>query len=455
MLVAEGAATTERPVHRCIFGERDHDVVAGKSGADGAIRDPPKQVFLLIDRATLKKQNLDDRGVRRAREVGEGRVDEHHFPRVGRNELKSVVGRHAAGLDKTFVRGVGKGANFGRRQMGRNGNAGEGHGGGLRVSGTSVLFVLGMEINLTFEKHSYQKVMNMLMHPMSDLAVFVRTVDLGSFAAVGTEVELTASGVSRIVTRLERRIGAKLLHRTTRRLVLTQEGETFLVHARGILAAVEAAEADVASVHGRPRGHLRINSGTAFARHRLARLLPPFMDQFPEITVDLSVSDHRIDPIADQVDVTIRVGPLGDSELIAVRLGEVRRVIAGSPRYLERHGVPAQAADLARHNCLQLSGFSRLAQWPMFEQGKRVLVPVKGSIRSDSADFLLDLALAGAGLVRFGDFLGEDAVKDGRLVPVLSHCHDPDPQPITALILPGRQNIPRVRAFVDFLKAGV
>ena len=89
----------------------------------------------------------------------------------------------------------------------------------------------------------------------------------------------------------------------------------------------------------------------------------------------------------------------------------------------------------------------------MFEEGKRVMMPVKGSIRSDSADFLLDLALAGAGLVRFGDFLGEAALKDGRLVPVLSHCHDPDPQPITALILPGRQNIPRVRAFVDFLKA--
>src|SRR3954452_19292409 len=128
----------------------------------------------------------------------------------------------------------------------------------------------------------------MLMHPMSDLAAFVRTVDLGSFAAVGTEVELTASGVSRIVTRLERRIGAKLLHRTRRRLVLTQEGETFLVHARSILAAVEAAEADVASVHGRPRGHPRINSGRRFARHRLPRLLPRFVDQFPEIALDLS-----------------------------------------------------------------------------------------------------------------------------------------------------------------------
>lgn len=301
-----------------------------------------------------------------------------------------------------------------------------------------------------FDIHSCRKVMN--MHPMSDLAVFVRTADLGSFAAVGAELELTASGVSRVVSRLERRLGARLLHRTTRRLVLTQEGEAFLVHARGILAAVEAAEADVASIHGRPRGHLRVNTGSAFARHRLARLLPQFMERFPEVSVDLSVSDYRIDPIADQVDVTIRVGPLGDSGLIAVSLGEVRRVIAGSPRYLERHGIPQNPADLAGHNCLQLTGFSRLVQWPMLDEGKRIMVPVKGSVRSDSADFLLSLAMADAGLVRFGDFLGEAAVKEGRLVPVLSHCHDPDPQPIKALILPGRQNIPRVRAFVDFLK---
>lgn len=295
--------------------------------------------------------------------------------------------------------------------------------------------------------------MNRLAHPSSDLAVFVRTVDLGSFASVGAETGLTASGVSRIVTRLERRLGARLLHRTTRRLVLTQEGETFLVHARSILASIAAAEADVASVHGRPQGAIRVNSGTAFARHRLARLLPQFMERYPEITVDVSVSDRRIDPITDQIDVTIRVGPLADSDLIAVRLGEVRRIIAGSLRYLERHGVPEQATDLMRHNCLQLSGFSRLAQWPFFEAGKRIMVPVGGAIRSDSADFLLDLAVAGAGLVRLGDFLGEAALRDGKLVPLLSHCHDPDPQPITALILPGRQAIPRVRAFVDFLKA--
>ena len=288
---------------------------------------------------------------------------------------------------------------------------------------------------------------------LSDIECFVRTADLGSFAAVGDEVGLTPSGVSRIVSRLEHRLGVKLIHRTTRRLALTPEGETFLAHARGILSAVEVAHAAVASTHGRARGHIRLNSGTAFAKHRLTRLLPDFIAQYPDITIDLSVSDQRIDPITERVDVTIRVGPLADSELIAVRLGEVRRVIAASPRYLAVHGAPHKPADLLRHNCLLLSGFSRLSQWPLFENGKRVLVAAKGNVTSDSAELLLDLALAGIGILRLGDFLGESALAQGQLVPLLADCHDDDPQPITALLLPDRQSIPRVRALVDFLKA--
>lgn len=288
---------------------------------------------------------------------------------------------------------------------------------------------------------------------ISDIGCFVRTVDLGSFAAVGIEIGLTPSGVSRIVTRLEDRLGVKLIHRTTRRLALTPEGETFLAHARGILSAVEVAHAAVASTHGRARGHVRLNSGTAFAKHRLARLLPDFIAQYPDITIDLSVSDQRIDPISERVDVTIRVGPLADSELIAVRLGEVRRVIAASPHYLAVHGTPRKPADLLRHNCLLLSGFSRLSQWPLFENGKRVLVAAKGNVTSDSAELLLDLALAGTGILRLGDFLGESALAQGQLIPLLADCHDDDPQPITALLLPDRQSIPRVRALVDFLKA--
>ena len=129
-----------------------------------------------------------------------------------------------------------------------------------------------------------------------------------------------------------------------------------------------------------------------------------------------------------------------------------RAVHAASPYYLAKHGTPQQPRDLLAHNCLLLSGFARLAQWPMFEFSKRILLPVKGNVTCDSADVLLDMALAGIGIARFGDFLAERAIADGRLVPLLTHCHDPDPTPISALVLPGRQNIPRVRALLDFLK---
>ncbi len=289
-----------------------------------------------------------------------------------------------------------------------------------------------------------------------DLETFVRTVDLGSFAAVAEERGLTPSAVSKIISRIEDRLGVKLLHRTTRRLVLTQEGETYVVHARRILAAIEAAEAEVTSSRGRPRGHIRVNTGTAFAKHRLIPLLPAFTERYPEITIDLSVSDRRIDAIAEQIDITVRVGPLGDSPLIARRIGTVHRIITASPEYLARLGTPQSIEDLGQHNCLVLAGFARLAEWPLRDAaGERRLVRVKGSLTCDSADALLDLAVRGYGIVRLGDFLGEEGLVDGRLVRVLDHCHDSDPQPITALMLPGRQSLPRVRAFVEYLADGL
>ena len=291
------------------------------------------------------------------------------------------------------------------------------------------------------------------MNPNGEIAIFVRTIDLGTFAAVGAEANLSASAVARIVSRLEARLGAKLLARSTRRLSLTQEGETYLGHARAILAALEVAAAEVGRGQRSPRGLVRINMGTAFARLRLVGWLPQFQAQYPDITLDLTVNDQRGDPTFDQTDITIRVGPLSDSNLVLVPLGTVSRIIAASPAYLDKHGTPQTPQGLMRHNCLLLSGFARLAHWPLFENGKRVLLPVKGNVTTGSADVLLDMALAGIGIARFGDFLAEAAVADGRLIPVLSDCHDTDPTPLSALVLPGRQNIPRVRALVDFLKA--
>lgn len=288
-----------------------------------------------------------------------------------------------------------------------------------------------------------------------EIAVFIRTLELGTFAAVAAETGFSSSGISRMISRLEDSLGAKLLHRSTRRLALTPEGETFAGHARTILSAIEAAEADVSQTLGRPRGHLRVNSGTAFAHHKLAPILPRLLQTYPDLSIDLSVTDRRIDPLADQTDVTIRVGPLGDSDLVAIRLGTVRRVIAASPGYLEARGTPKTAQDLLDHDCLLLTGFPRQALWPMLEAGKRVDIAVKGAVTSDSAETLLHAAIAGAGIIRLGDFLGTEALASGHLVPLLHTCHDDDPQPITALVSPGRLAIPRIRAFVDFLKHGL
>lgn len=286
-----------------------------------------------------------------------------------------------------------------------------------------------------------------------EIAVFVRVTELGAFTAVAEETGLTASGVSRIISRLEDGVGARLLHRTTRRLSLTPEGEIFLGHARTLLSVMELAEADVAKTMGRPRGIVRVNCGTAFAHHRLAPLLAEMFEDYPELGIDLTVNDRRIDPIAEQIDVTIRVGPLNDSDLIAIRLGTVRRIIAASPAYLSSRGTPETARDLKEHDCLLLNGFVRQATWPMFDDGKPLGIAVSGRVVSDSADALLQAAISGLGIIRLGDFLGTDALATGQLIPLLADCHDDDPQPITALVPPGRQAIPRVRAFVDFLKS--
>ncbi|MEM9030038.1 MAG: LysR family transcriptional regulator [Pseudomonadota bacterium] len=291
------------------------------------------------------------------------------------------------------------------------------------------------------------------MTDLADIAAFVRTAELGAFAAVGDELGMSASGVSRAVSRLETRIGATLLHRTTRRLTLTQEGEIYLGHARQILHMIEAAEAEVSNASGgAPRGHVRINTGTAFARYKLVPSLPRLQAAHPMLSLDLSVTDRRIDPIAEQIDITIRVGPLNDSDLIAIRLGDVRRVIAASPDYLARHGRPQRPSDLIDHNCLALAGFSRLDKWPFVCAGRRQTINVSGNFRSDNAEALLEMAMAGAGIIRVGDFLGEGALTDGRLLPLLVETHDADPQPITALVIPERRHLPRVAAVVDFLR---
>lgn len=292
----------------------------------------------------------------------------------------------------------------------------------------------------------------MARHLFPEIAAFVRVHETGSFAAAAQEGGHTASGLSRMVSRLEDALSVKLMHRSTRRLALTPEGERFLDHARSILATLEAAQAELSEATAETSGTLRINCGSAFAHHRLAPMLPSFLAAHPKVRVEISVSDRRIDLLDERVDVAIRVGGLEDSDLQAVPLGTVRRVIAASPEYLARRGTPQTPQDLRKHDCLLLAGFPHQAQWPLIDDGRHMTVSVGGHVVSDSAETLLRLAEAGVGIVRLGDFLGVDALAAGRLVPLLADLHDDDPSPITALTPPDRIALPRVKAFVSFLK---
>ncbi|WP_068317401.1 LysR family transcriptional regulator [Polycladidibacter hongkongensis] len=286
----------------------------------------------------------------------------------------------------------------------------------------------------------------------ADLEMLVLVADHGSFAAAAEVRSITPSAVSRKISRLEVRIGAQLLYRSTRKLTFTREGYIFLDYARQLIATAKAAKDDISQAINEVQGHLRVNCGTAYARHKLGKVLPGFLRQNPKVTIDLTVCDHRIDPFQEQVDVTIRVGHTDDCDLIAIPLGTVERIIAASPEYLDKFGVPKQAGDLDQHECLLLKGFRSQASWPIKEGNDIVMTSVKGSFTADNADILLEMALSGLGVIRVGDFLGEQAIADEKLVKLFEGRHCPEPKQISALVLPGRQKLPRIRAFIDFLK---
>lgn len=284
-----------------------------------------------------------------------------------------------------------------------------------------------------------------------EMAVFVRIVERGSFAAAASDLELTPSAVSKIITRTERRLGVSLLTRTTRRLSLTQEGEVYLERARSILAAINDAEAEVAQGRETPSGRLRISCGTAFAMHFLVPALTDFQNQFPQIEVELNITDRQVDLVAEQIDIGVRMGALGDSSLIAKRIGQSQRVICASPAYLEAHGTPQTPVDLADHNCMTISHISNLTKWPFATPEGINRLTVHGNFSTDSAEVLRQMALAGQGIVRLGRFILIDDIRAGRLVPILTDHHSDETFPMSLVMPVGPHRAPRVRAFVDFI----
>lgn len=285
-----------------------------------------------------------------------------------------------------------------------------------------------------------------------EMEVFVRVVERGGFSAAARDLRMTPSAVSKLISRLEARLDARLINRSTRKLQLTPEGAAFHDRSLRVLADIAEAERE-ASAGEAPRGRLRVNSNIGFGLRVLAPILPRFLDAYPEVALDLSLTDQVIDLMDERADVAIRVGRLRSSQLMARKLGESRKVVVASPDYLARQGTPRTVSDLEHH---QLMGFhlARSVQDWMFLDEAGVATPYAANARVlvGDGETMRRLSLEGVGLGRQGRFHVEKDIAAGRLVPVMEDLNPGDIEEIHAVYVGQGGHLPaRVRAFIDWL----
>jgi DNA-binding transcriptional LysR family regulator len=287
-----------------------------------------------------------------------------------------------------------------------------------------------------------------------EMQAFVRAVEIGNLTGVAHEMSMTASAVSKLITRLETRHGVRLLNRTSRSLGLTREGEAFVDAARRALEAVDEAESVLSASTARLRGRIRLYSLPTFA-YRLVPLIAAFVERHPGVSIDLQLGTDRIDLIRYGFDVAIRVGQLEDSATFSRRIAETGWVICASPAYVARHGAPATPDALARHNCLNFSIHTHRLPWVLEMDGQVLHPEVRGNVSSNQAEALRLLALQGLGLIRVSDLVVAADLAAGTLVPVLAGHAPARKDPIWA-VTPRRERVTsRVGAFVDFLADGL
>ena len=291
------------------------------------------------------------------------------------------------------------------------------------------------------------------MDQLFAMDVLLRAVERGGFAPVARDLGVSPSALSKVVAKLEQRLGVKLLHRTTRRLRPTAEGEAYLERAARIVEAVREANDEAVRHGGRPSGRLRLVVGMSFGTYALVPSLPEFLRRYPEIDLDLVMDERTLDPAESGADLVIRLGEIADTSLVARRIVDVERVVCAAPSYVAAHGMPHDPTTLDTHDCLTLSDAPELARWPFVVAGKRTIVDVRGRgrITANNAETLLELAVMGLGLVRLPDVIVGPALSDGRLVALFADTHVAEPVPVHAVYPYARQRPPKVGAMVDFL----
>lgn len=286
-----------------------------------------------------------------------------------------------------------------------------------------------------------------------EMEVFVLAAELKSFSAAGRRLKLSPSAVSKLVSRVEERLGTRLLVRSTRTLELTPEGDIYLRRARRILKEIDETEELVAGGREEARGLLRVNSSVGFGERCILPLLGEFAERHPKVRLDLTLTDGVIDLIGERTDIAIRVGPMRDSSLMARRLFSSRRVIVASPDYLKKHGTPKSPEDLDQHNCIGFNFRRSLDEWPFRDPGNDSVYTkaITGNIQVSSGSIKRQLCLLGVGIGRIGEFHVRPDIKTGQLVPIMEDYNGGDTELVHAVYAGHEHLAARIRAFIDFL----
>jgi len=291
------------------------------------------------------------------------------------------------------------------------------------------------------------------MLDLNDLRVFASVARLSSFSAAARELGLPKSSVSRSVTRLEGSLHTRLVQRTTREVRLTESGTALQQRCLAILADVTDAVDYVGSLGSGPRGQLRISTGIGFGVEVLSKLLPPFLEQYPDVNVTLDLTNRAVDLVADGVDVTIRIGPMPDSDMVSTHLGTMHRYLCASPEYLARRGAPKTVEDLSKHDILEMPSSDGLPRpWRFSRDGDEPLtIAIEPRVAVNDPLTIHYLIVNGAGLGCISDYLCAQEIAAGRLVRLLAEWTMPSVD--VSLVFPSNRELsPAVRAFLTYMK---
>jgi DNA-binding transcriptional LysR family regulator len=284
---------------------------------------------------------------------------------------------------------------------------------------------------------------------LDDVALFLRIVELGSLSGAARERNAPVSQVTRALARLEATCGARLLHRTTHSLSLTDEGVAFLGPARQLVDTRDTLQGELSGRQAGPSGWVRLSVSPVIAQAVIAPSLPSLYARYPALHVDISADDRIVDMARDGVDIAIRTGSPSGDQLVARPVGRFTRSLYASPAYLQRHGRPASVADLAQHRLLANTTSPSLNRWTYGDPARPQDWLVNGHTRTDNTGVVLALTLSGVGIGRLVDLAAQAAVARGELVPLLTDVVLSPPVPMFAVMLQERHRLPKIRACID------